>query len=184
MQNPVLEAIFSRRSNRSYTGKKVDDETVDLLAKAALAAPSGSNARPVNLIIVQNAALLRELEEAVLAYFVKTGATAIVERIRGRNNKIFYDAPTVFFLAVKNKAQADVGIMSENIALAATGLGLGSVILGLPGVVFSDGETAAYWKGKLGFPESYEYGMAVAVGYAEGEGKPHDLDLSKISYIR
>jgi nitroreductase len=184
MSNAILDAIFSRRSNRAYTGKKVDDETVDLLAKAALAAPSGSNTQPVNLIIVQNTALLREMEEAVVAYFVKTGATSIVERIRGRNNKIFYDASTVFFLAVKNNALADVGIMSENIALAATGLGLGSVILGLPGVVFGDGETAAYWKGKLGFPESYEYGMAVAVGYANDEGKPHDLDLSKIRYIR
>jgi nitroreductase len=184
MSNAVLEAIFTRRSNRAYTDRKVEDETVALLAKAALAAPSGGNAQPVNLIIVENAPLILELEEAIIAYFVKTGNNGIVERIRGRKNKIFYDAPTVFFLAVKNNAQIDVGIMSENIAIAAASLGLANVILGLPGVVFNDPETAAYWKGKLGFPEGCEYGLAVAVGYAADEGKPHEIDLGKIRYIR
>jgi nitroreductase len=182
--NSTLDAIFSRRSNRAYTEKKVDDETVALLAKAALAAPSGGNAQPVKVIIVQNPPLISELERAIIAYFVKTGNDGVVERIRTRKDKIFYDAPTVFFLAVKNNAQADVGIMSENLAIAAASLGLGNIILGLPGVVFSDDETAAYWKEKLGFPEGYEYGLAVAVGYAADEGKPHDIDLEKISYIK
>jgi nitroreductase len=184
MTNPALDAIFTRRSNRAYTGKKVDDETLALLARAALAAPSGSNAQPVNIIIVQNTSLILELEKAVVAFFEKTGNTPVVERIRARNDKIFYDAPAVFFLAVKNKAHPDVGIMAENLAIAATSLGLANVILGLPGVVFGDPDTSAYWKGKLEFPEGYEYGLAVAVGYAADEGKPHEIDLGKIRYIR
>jgi nitroreductase len=184
MSNSTFEAIFSRRSCRAYTSKKVDDETTALLAKAALAAPSGSNAQPVNLIVVQNVPLILELEKAVGDYFVKTGDETVLERIRSRKNKIFYDASTVFFLAVKNKALTDAGIMSENIAIAAESLGLANIILGLPRVVFEDPATAAYWKGKLGFPEGYEYGLAVAVGYAAGEGKPHEIDLGKLSFIK
>jgi nitroreductase len=173
MSNATLEVIFTRRSCRAYTGKKLDEETVELLAKAALAAPSASNAQPVNVIVVQNVPLILELEKAVVDFFVKTGNEPVLERIRARKDKIFYDAPAVFFLAVKNKAQTDAGIMSENIAVAAASLGLANVILGLPGVVFNDPDTAAYWKEKLGFPYGYEYGLAVAAGYAADEGKPH-----------
>jgi hypothetical protein len=51
-------------------------------------------------------------------------------------------------------------------------------------VVFNDPDTASYWKEKLGFPEGYEYGLAVAVGYAAFEGKPHEIDLGKLRFIR
>jgi nitroreductase len=184
MSNATFEAIFIRRSCRAYTSKRLDDETVALLANAALAAPSGGNAQPVNVIVVQNVPLILELEKAVVDYFVKTGNEAVLERIRSRKNKVFYDASTVFFLAMKDKAQTDAGIMSENIAIAAASLGLASVILGLPGVAFNDPDTAPYWKEKLGFPEAYEYGLAVAVGYAADEGKPHEIDLGKLAFIK
>ncbi|WP_010262661.1 nitroreductase family protein [Treponema primitia] len=184
MANSTFEAIFTRRSSRSYTSQRVEDETVANLAKAALAAPSGSNSQPVNVIVVQDTALLLELEKAAVDYFVKAGNEAVVNRNKQRNNKIFYGASTVFFLAVKNGANIDVGIAAENIAIAATSLGLGNIILGLPGVAFNAPETAAYWKAKLGFPDGYEYGTAVAVGYTADTGKPHDIDLSKISYIK
>jgi nitroreductase len=183
MPNTTIDAIFARRSVRAYTAQKVDDETVELLAKTALAAPSGSNSQPVDVVVVRNSALIREAEQAIIAYFVKKGETAVLDRIKSRNNKIFYDAPVVFFLALKNKSGADVGIAAENIAIAAASLGLGNIILGLPGVIFNDGDTAAYWKGKLGFPDGYEFGLAVAAGYAADTGKPHDIDLKKISYI-
>jgi nitroreductase len=183
MSNLTVDAIFARRSVRAYTAQKVDDETVDLLARIALAAPSGVNSQPVDVVVVKNTALLQEAEKAIIAYFVKKGETGVVDRIRSRNNKIFYDAPVIFFLAIKNKANTDVGIAAENIVIAATSLGLGNIILGLPNVIFNDPETAAYWKGKLGFPEGCEFGLAVAVGYAADTGKPHDIDLKKISYI-
>jgi nitroreductase len=182
MSNSTIDAIFARRSVRAYTGEKVDDATIDLLAKTALAAPSGGNSQPVNVIVVKNKALILEAEQAIIAYFTKKGETSVLERIKSRNNKVFYDAPVSFFLVVKNKSGADVGIAAENIAIAATSLGLGNIILGLPNVIFNDPDTAAYWKEKLDFPEGYEYGLAVAVGYAAGEGKPHDIDPQKISY--
>ncbi|AEF82786.1 nitroreductase family protein [Leadbettera azotonutricia] len=184
MSNSTLEAIFARRSCRSFTGQKVEDETVANLAKAALAAPSGNNFQPVNVIVVQDTALLLELEKAVVDYFVKAGNEAVANRNKQRGNKVFYDASTVFFLAVKNNANTDTGIAAENIAIAAASLGLGNIILGLPQPVFNAPETAAFWKARLGFPEGYEYGLAVAVGYAADQGKPHEIDSGKISYIR
>jgi nitroreductase len=183
MSNSTIDAVFARRSVRAYTNQKVDDETIDLLAKAALAAPSANNSQPVNVVVVKNSALILEAEQAIIAYFAKKGETGVVDRIKSRNSKIFYDAPVSFFLAVKNNASTDMGIAAENIVIAASSLGLGNVVLGLPNVIFNDPDTGTYWKKKLGFPEGYEYGLAVAVGYAADTGKPHDIDPKKISYI-
>jgi nitroreductase len=182
MPNTAIDVIFTRRSVRAYTGQQPDDAAVELLAKAALAAPSGGNKQPVTVIVVRNAALIQELERAVIAGFEKKGETAIVERIKSRNGKIFYDAPVSYFLAVKDKALVDVGIAAQNIAIAASALGLGSIILGLPGIAFTDPETSAYWKDRLGFPPGYEFGIAVAAGFAADSGKPHEVDLQKIKY--
>ena len=184
MTNPVLEAIFSRRSVRAYTDERVDDEAVQLLAKVALAAPSAVNAQPWRVIAVQDKELILELERAVVDYFVKVDDSAVVERNKSRGNKIFYNASTVFFLPMKENANTDIGIVAQNIAIAATSMGLGSTILGLPRVAFQDPDTAGFWKRKIGFPEHFVYGLAVAVGYPAGEGKPHELDMEKLSYVK
>ena len=184
MSNSTLDAIFSRRSVRAYTEQKVDAEVIELIAKAALAAPSGMNAQPVNVIVVDSKELLLEMEKDVIDHFVKAGNTAVVERMKSRNNKVLYDAPVAYVLAVKNNSSADVGIMAQNICIAATSLGLGSIILGMPGAVFEAPESAAKWNEKLGMPEGYKYGLAVAVGYAADEGKPHEIDLGKLSFVK
>ena len=54
--------------------------------------------------------------------------------------QIFYYAPTVVFIFGEKDfpwTQVDCGIAVENIALAAEGLGIGSVILGLPKPAFT-----------------------------------------------
>lgn len=77
----------------------------------------------------------------------------------------------------------DCGIVSENIALAVTSLGIDSLICGLVAFSFA-GEKGAEFKQRLGFSAGYEIGIAVLLGYAANPGgKPHDQDLSKITVI-
>jgi len=38
-------------------------------------------------------------------------------------------------------------------------------------------------KNRIGFPEGYEFGLAVLVGYAAGEGKPHEPDMDKLRFM-
>ena len=186
MSNIVLDAIFQRRSVRAYTSERVSDEMVETLAKTALASPSAMNGQPWHVIAVQNNEFILELERAVIAYFVKTGNTAMVERCKSRGDKIFYDSSTVFFITAKNAASAklDIGIVAENLSIAATGMGLGSIILGLPRFPLEDPDTAEYWKKKLCFPEGFDFGIAIAVGYSANEGAPHEIDMSKLSYVK
>ena len=48
----ILELIFKRRSIRIYDRKKLDKETITKLMQAAMAAPSGSNSRPWEFVVV------------------------------------------------------------------------------------------------------------------------------------
>ena len=57
----------------------------------------------------------------------------------------------------------DAGIMVENIAIAAKGMGLGSVIIASIGGLLSAPE-GLKWKQKLDIPEEYKFLIACAVG--------------------
>ena len=98
---------------------------------------------------------------------------------------MLYNAPCVIIIAIEENisyAKVDAGIAVENIALAAKSIGLDSVILGMPGVIFS-GEKADYWRKRLNIPDDYIYGIAIAVGYADMEKAPHEPDPAKIFIV-
>ncbi|MGN0519415.1 MAG: hypothetical protein ACI4LB_01620 [Candidatus Fimenecus sp.] len=59
---------------------------------------------------------------------------------------------------------------------------MASHIIAINEVAFT-GEKGAYFKEKLQFPENYEFGLAVLLGYAAAPKAPHTPDLDKILYI-
>ena len=100
-----------------------------------------------------------------------------------RGGKLYYNAPCMFLILKQSVVQdADIGIVSENIALAATALGLGNVICGMAAIPFN-GAKGELFKKKAGIDEGWGFGMAVLVGYAEKSGAPHEPDMSKIRFI-
>lgn len=54
----AIENIFSRKSVRKYLQQPVEDEKVELLLKAGMAAPSGKDVRPWELVVVRGRAVL------------------------------------------------------------------------------------------------------------------------------
>lgn len=185
MTNQVIETIKSRRSIRAYKPDSLSEEQVSVLVEAALASPSARNMQPWSINVLRNKELINEWERAIVDFFVQRDDKGVIEIMKSRNNKVFYDAPCVFVIPVNPEnsyAPLDAGILAQNIALAAKSIGLDSVILGFPNVVFT-GERADEWKKKLMFPEGYAYGISVAVGYADMDKKPHELEYSKVVYI-
>ena len=65
---------------------------------------------------------------------------------------------------------------------AAEGLGIGSVILGLPKPAFT-GDRADELRKRLQCPEGYDFVIAIALGYSTDMKEPHDLREQKISRI-
>ena len=180
--NETLQTIKNRYSCRSYTGEAITKEEMEAIALAAVQAPSGMNQQPWKIVVLREKALIEEMDDAVMDFFSKQENKSTYERMMSRGGKVFYNAPCAYIIAKKEGTDLDCGIVAENIALAATSLGLGNVICGLMRVAF-DVEKGEEYKAKL-IPQGYEFGVAVLVGYAVNkEGTPHEPDMSKIEYI-
>lgn len=180
--NKVLEAIRSRRAIRKYKDKDLTGEQIDALVKAALLSPSALNEQPWHITVLTNRDIILEWEKTIVQHFVDTNNHRFIEHNKSRNNKIFYDAPVVFVISMRENKAMDVGIMAQSIAIAAKGMGLDSVILGLPKVAF-EARYEGKWSRKLGFPQDYVYGISVAVGYGDEPGRNREPDMDKVSYL-
>lgn len=184
----TIETIKTRYSCRAFSDQMPTNEQLRIIAEAAVASPSGLNRQLWRVIILKNKELLAELETEGMKNLAAMPDKTIYERIMSRGGKLYYNAPCMIVVPVA-KAEStgaelfDCGIVSENIALAATSLGVDNLICGLIAFSFA-GERGAQFKQRLGFPAGYEIGIAVLLGHAANPGgKPHEPDLSKISTI-
>lgn len=116
----LLEGIFSRRSIRKYSDRDISEEDLRLILRAGMQAPSAVNCQPWHFILVRDFHILhqitkihphaRMLDEAACGILV-LGDT-LLEHGHG-------------YWAV------DCGAATQNILLAAHGLGYGAVWLGI-----------------------------------------------------
>jgi nitroreductase len=111
--------IFARRSIRAYTGEPLSEADVKALLEAGMAAPSASNRKPWHLVAVTDRATLRELARS--HPFGKMLARAAL------GIAVCGDP------AISDWWVQDCSAATENILVAASGLGLGGVWLGCHG---------------------------------------------------
>ena len=182
--NEVIKAIFDRYSCRDFSPQPLGNEQVETLVKAALAAPSAMNRQPWHIIAITNKGLIEEMDGHIMAGIKANDETAY-QRMMDRGGKIFYDAPCLIVVAKDSSdyAALDSGIVSQNIALAAHAMGLGSVICGMARMAL-DGPGAEAFKKRIKLPEGYVFGMSVCVGKALSGKAPHELDSQKATYIQ
>ncbi|MCL2217361.1 MAG: nitroreductase [Defluviitaleaceae bacterium] len=180
--NEVIKAISERYSCRDFSPEPLSKEQLDTLAAAALAAPSAKNLQPWHIIVVTDKALLEELDSEIVDFLSKDETW--IKFLQERGGRAFYNAPCIIFIASDGSewANLDCGIVSQNIALAAHSMGLGSVICGMARIPLG-GENGAEFKKRLKFPEGFVFGMSVCVGKVKNARAPHELDLSKVTYV-
>jgi len=112
----MLDTIFARRSIRKYTEEPVTDEQVQKLLKAAMAAPSASNRKPWHYVVIRERSTLKRLAEAH-PYGKMLADAALCIAVCGDT-------------AISPKRwDQDCSASTQNILLAATSMGLGSVWL-------------------------------------------------------
>ncbi|MGD0088513.1 MAG: nitroreductase family protein [Planctomycetota bacterium] len=116
----TLEAIKARRSIREYTSKPVPPEVLKELLTAAMYAPSAGNAQPWHFVVLtQREALNRAAEVHPHAQMAKEAPLAIIVCVDLDLEK--YPGNWV----------ADCSAATQNLLLAATEKGLGSVWCGI-----------------------------------------------------
>jgi nitroreductase len=120
---------------------------------------------------------------------------AFVEQVKGTPlgdhlltadfKNMFRNAPAVIFVAAKPSAYAgvNVGLLGENMMLAAWSMGIGSCCLGSV-VPVMNSEAAKPYLERLQLPEEYKLMLAIAFGYPEPNSTQEpERDLTKAYYI-
>ncbi|MFV0342063.1 MAG: nitroreductase family protein [Anaerocolumna sp.] len=182
--NETLQIISQRFSCRCFTDTAISAEKLQAILSAGIQSPSAMNLQPYQLIVVKDKNLIEELDALVLQRISQMPDKTMYDRIMARGGKIFYNCNAIVFVALKNQqpmSYIDCGILSENIVLAATSLGINSVHCGMAGILFSD-DSIKIMKERLKFPDGYEFGHAILLGYGEN-GAPHQPDQSKITMV-
>jgi nitroreductase len=154
MTQNLIQTIFSRRSIREYTTEPVSEDDIQTLLEAAMAAPSASNRRPWHFVVVTQRETLDALADA------------------HPYGKMLAQAPLCVAVcgdpAISDYWEQDCSAASENLLLAATGLGLGAVWLG----VHPREQRVAFTRQILGIPENISPLNLISIGHAAEEKEP------------
>ncbi len=162
----TMEAIFTRRSVRSYTPDPVPDERVEKLLRAAMQAPSSSNGQPWHFVVIRERAILEAIPKFhQFAEMLPQASVAIVvcgdERLEKRQGCWVIDCAAA----------------TQNLLLAAHAQGLGAVWTG----VHLAEQRVAGMRALLGLPEYIHPLSLVAVGYPAEHPEPEDrFDSARI----
>ena len=140
-QDAVLENILTRVSVRQFTGEKISQGQIDLLLRAAMAAPSAINRQPWAFIVITDDELISKLGEA-LPYSRCNNHPACAFIPCGDLSKAIEGEMGAFWIN-------DVSAATENLLLAAHAMGLGAVWTGL----HPDMKRATMVQELLGLPE-------------------------------
>ena len=152
----VLENIAERKSVRKYLNKSVEEDKIDAIVKAGMAAPSGMDRRPWEFVVVTDREALDSMAAKLpYAKMLTNAPLAIV--VCGDTTRSSY-----WYL--------DCSAATQNVLLAAEALGLGAVW------------TAAYpyedridvVRQNTGLPENIVPLCVIPIGYPDGPQKAKD----------
>ncbi len=167
----VLEAIKTRRSIRKYKADPVDDKTLETLLEAARQAPSWANTQCWRFIVVRDNDTKLKIAETIAAN-PTLGSNPSINAIKA--------APVVIVACAEKGVSGgfhgkqstnkgdwymfDVALAMENLVLAATSMGLGTVHVGL----FDAQKVEAV----LGVPDKFCVVEMTPIGYPEYQPNP------------
>lgn len=165
-ERKALETIMSRRSIRSYTERPLNDAVFEHLLSAAMAAPSAHNQRPWEFVIIDDRKLLDAIPEFhPYSKMLTCAPAAVLVCARSKDLKSVEFWPQ------------DCAAATQNILLAATAVGLGSVWLG----VYPKEPLMKGLRDLLGLPADIVPFSLVSLGYPEKPKEPADRhDPSRI----
>ncbi|MFR9504236.1 MAG: nitroreductase family protein [Rikenellaceae bacterium] len=168
----IYNSIMTRSSVRSYTSQAIEQEKVDKLLRAGMAAPSAGNRQPWELLVVTDRAILDTFPKIISgAHMAAKAQMAIV--VLGTPAKALMPGYWV----------QDCSAVSENILLAAHGMGLGAVWCGA--YPNTEADRVGQISKLLSLPNGTYALSIIVVGYPDSEPVIKDKwDATKVHYNR
>ena len=166
-----ISLITKRRSIRRYRTREIESEKIEILAEAALRAPSSRGLNHWEFIFVSDKALLQEMSISKPhgASFLKNAALGIVVCANADKSDVWVE---------------DASIASIYIHLAAVYLGLGSCWIQIRKRMHDQHKTAGEHIAEvLGIPSGLRVESVIAIGYPDEEKPQHpkeELQYQKV----
>lgn len=161
-RNDTLKTIFSRKSVRSYKDEVVSKDKLEMLVRAAMAAPTAVDKRPWEFIIISEPAVLKKLSDLLpFAKMAPKAGAAII--VLGDLEKQFGGTGADFWIM-------DCSAATENLLLAAESMGLGAVWT----AIYPDMARINIVRNLLKIPSRYMPLNLIPVGIPTGEDQPKD----------
>ena len=163
VMNSTLQTIHNRKSVRKYTNQVVPKEKIEVLLKAAMAAPSSRNNQPWLFYVITNKDVLVKLSEQ-LPHAKMLAAAPVAIVVCGDTVKGVTKPEQSLNWAL------DCSAATQNLLLAAEAEGLGAVWTG----VFPYSDRIKVVKDALQLPENITPLNVIPVGYPDGEDAPKE----------
>lgn len=164
----AIEAISKRRSIRKFTNKPIAQEDLHTLLKAAMMAPTARNCQEWEFVVCRNKETFQQIMKVHPHAQMLTEAEAAIIVCADSRREYMPGYWT-----------ADCGAATQNILLAATDLGIGSVWLG----VYPNKERMDAISQLLQLPEYVFPLNVIALGYpAEQKEEIDRFDPQKVHY--
>jgi len=172
--NNVTDAIFARRSIRSYSEIQLTENELNTILESGIWAPTARNQQEIDFYVMRDRKSMDILSEKFSAFTKKD-----------KVQDVSFGAPTMILLFANTGARfmaMDAGIAVENMSLAAQSLGLGSVIVGCFSE-FMDSEEGMEYAQSLGVPNNYSFCISIAIGHTVNPTKAQPRREGRLFYI-
>ena len=173
----TLEAIAKRKSTRAYKDVQVPEDALDAIIKAACAAPVAmAKYDTLHITVIQDPDAIGKINELAAEMFLKKIG---VKKSTDFGAKTMVLVSTASTMLPPEMEFANAGIVVENMIIAATSLGIDSVVLGgAPAIVAQNRELVS----ALGIPEGFKPVLGALFGYAQNDepAKQHTITVNRV----
>jgi nitroreductase len=161
-----MDAILKRHSVRSYSPESIDDTIIEKIVHAGMAAPSAMGSKPWHFVVISDRGKMDAIMHIHPYAQMLSQAQRAILVCGDINAEILPD----FF-------QQDCAAATENILIAATSLGLGSVWVGL----YPNANYRRDFKKLFNLPDGVEPFALVPLGFPNHALEPSDrFDASRV----
>ena len=172
----ALEAIAKRTSTRKFKEIQISEENLQAILKAGMSAPVGSGLYDsLHITIIQNMEILNTIGDAV---------TEMVSEKFGKRMDKNFGAPTMIVVSSKPAVfpgveYANAACVIENMAIAATSLGIDNVVWAGPAAIISK-DTAI--RKAVHIPDDFIPILCISFGYGTETNSPknHEITTNRI----
>ena len=161
-EKSTIDDIMTRTSVRAYSDKEVEQEKIDTLLRAAMAAPTAGNKQPWRFVVITDKAILDTISTNFKSMTMACNASLAVIMCG--------DTTATFDGDGRDYWIQDVSAASENLLLAAHAMGLGAVWCG----IYPQMARVEQFSLMLDLPDNIIPMACICIGYPEGNTTPKD----------